>query len=107
MVSLPSSEICYSSTGDDNRKNIRKQQLLALAFFSMLTVSLHPLLPICEIEKTLGLGEMRVSHRNVGQESLFFKWKAVGFLQEFSGKNSVAESMYQPFHLPMGRTHWG
>lgn len=59
-------------------KNIRKQHLCALAFLTMFPVSLHPLLLICGIEITLGLGEKCVSHKSTGQESLFFKSKAVG-----------------------------
>lgn len=60
------------------QKNIRKQHLCALDFLAMFPVSLHPLLLICGIEITLGLGEKCVSHKSTGQESLFFKSKAVG-----------------------------
>lgn len=60
------------------QKNIRKQHLCALAFLAMFPVSLHPLLLICGIEITLGLGEKCVSHKSTAQESLFFKSKAVG-----------------------------
>lgn len=60
------------------QKNIRKQHLWALAFLAMFPVSLHPLLLICGIEITLGLGEKCASHKSTAQESLFFKSKAVG-----------------------------
>lgn len=60
------------------QKNLRKQHLCALDFLAMFPVSLHPLLLICGIEITLGLGEKCVSHKSTGQESLFFKSKAVG-----------------------------
>lgn len=67
-------------------KNIRKHHLSALAFPAMLPVSLHSLLLICEIEITLGLGEKCVSHKNAGQESLFFKPKAVGFCKSLEAE---------------------
>lgn len=60
-------------------KNIRKHYLFALAFLAMFPVSPHHLLLIWEIEITLGVGEMCVSHRSAGQESLFLKSKTVGF----------------------------
>jgi len=60
-------------------RNVRKHHLFVIAFLAMFPVILHPLLLICEMEITLGLGEMRVSHKNMGQERLFFKPKAVGF----------------------------
>lgn len=62
-------------------KSLGKLHLFILAFLAMLPVSLRPLLLVCEIEITLGLGEVCVSHKNAARERLFFKSKAVGFCE--------------------------
>ena len=83
-------------------KNIRnkRKHLFALPFLAMLPVSLHPLLLICEIEIILGLGEMCVSHKNAGQESLFFKSKAVVFCKSHEAETLLLTVYVSPSTCP-------